>query len=393
MKLNSLLIICIISLHIFFSCNNKSNVGSDPSEELIEIDTLIPEIKVLISQKETAVANLISGKDKSFFDSIITISDDYWNDFSSKIDNDFEKIYNDRLVHMSDWSNTDFISNSIDTSLVLYPFSGPDFLHVNYLYPNANEYILLAREKVGSFPDWKEIDQNLAEDFLDNTTYFLRDVTLKSFFLTNNMKSDIEEKSKIPGVVSSLYWLLSRTGHQIVSMKYVTINEGGKVIERSGETKLDGVQINFIKAGTENIKKVTYFSCDISDGGFSKRNPELLKYLNNIRDCNTYVKAASYLMHYSFFSEIRNLVLEKSMTIFQDDTGIPYRYVNNDSWSVRHFGSYVKPVSNFAEDYDILYQKDLIDLYKNNEPEKLPFSLGYHWISDYQNQMFMIKEK
>ena len=144
MQLNSFSIICIISLHIFFSCNNKSNVGSNPSEELIEIDTLIPERKILISQSETAVANLIAGKDKSFFDSIITISDDYWNDFSSKIDNDFEKIYNDRLVHMSDWSNTDFISNSIDTSLVLYPFSGPDFLHVNYLYPNANEYILLA---------------------------------------------------------------------------------------------------------------------------------------------------------------------------------------------------------------------------------------------------------
>jgi len=98
-------------------------------------------------------------------------------------------------------------------------------------------------------------------------------------------------------------------------------------------------------------------------------------------------------MHYSFFSKIRNVILENSLTIFQDDTGIPYKYVNNENWSVRHFGSYVKPPSNFAEDYDTLYQQDMVNLYKNNESEKLPFSLGYHFPTNRQNQMLLTRNK
>ena len=53
---------------------------------------------------------------------------------------------------MSKWSDSSFIDKSIDTSLVFYPFSGPDFLHSYYLYPNANEYILLALEDIGNIP-------------------------------------------------------------------------------------------------------------------------------------------------------------------------------------------------------------------------------------------------
>ena len=35
---------------------------------------------------------------------------------------------------MSNWVDTSFISKSIDTCLVFYPFSGPEFLH-KFFYP------------------------------------------------------------------------------------------------------------------------------------------------------------------------------------------------------------------------------------------------------------------
>ena len=252
-----------------------------------------------------------------------------------------------------------------------------------------------------SIPDFKDIGEDKTIDYLNNTTHFLRDVTFKSFFLTNNMKADIEENFTIPGVISSLYWMLSRTNHQIVKVEGVSIDENGILVPKQDSDQLDGIRFHFIKNGDKKIKKLTYFCCDISNPGFTNKNPQLLSYLQSIRSCNTYVKAASYLMHYPSeirttflnFSNIRNVVLDKSLTIFQDDTGIPYKYVNNENWSVRHFGSYVKPPSNFSEDYDILYQQDMINLYKNNKSEKLPFSLGYHWVSDKQNQMLLTRHK
>jgi hypothetical protein len=253
------------------------------------------------------------------------------------------------------------------------------------------------------------------------------------------MQIDIKEEEKISGVLSSLYWFLSRTDHQLINVervtldshgklisrdkedgldgvnkpfdagngtqtiaetfdmskgleKRVTLDSHGKLISRDKEDGLDGVRFHFVKKGEKDIKRLTYFSCDISDDGFEEDNPELLIYLNNMRECNTFVKSASYLMHYRSFKNIRNVVLDKSLSIFQDDTGLPYKYVNNDDWNIRCFGSYVKPIKDFEKNYEIIYQYDLAKRYKE-DTEKLPFSLGYHWRdASEQNQMLMIKQ-
>ena len=382
----SLIVFCVAQNNTSTKTNNPTDVDTITRETMI-----IEDLKIDILQ--SSIADLLSGRSKSYFDPILFLSDSFWTEYSNGISEDYDKIKTDRFDHMNSWSDDNFINSEVDTSLVLYPFSGPDFLHVYFLYPNANEYIFLAREKVGSIPDFKKIGEAATMNYLKKTTHFLRDVTFKSFFFTNNMKADIEQDFIVPGVISSLYWMLSRTNHRIIKVERVSIDENGALIPKQDNDQLDGIKFHFIKKGDNKIKKLTYFSCDISDGGFRTKNPQLLSYLQSIRSYNTYVKAASYLMHYSFFSEIRNVILENSLTIFQDDTGIPYKYVNNENWSVRHFGSYVKPPSNFAEDYHILYQQDIVNLYKNNQSEKLPFSTGYHFPTNRQNQMLLTRNK
>ena len=96
------------------------------------------------------------------------------------------------------------------------------------------------------------------------------------------MKLDIKKEEKISGVLSSLYWFLSRTDHQIVNMRRVTINKNGEVEVKLEEKGLDGVRFHFVKKGERIVKKLTYFSCDISDDGFEEENPELLVFLNNV---------------------------------------------------------------------------------------------------------------
>ena len=346
---------------------------------------------VAIDTFHTSLGYLISGQERSYFDTIIEIEDNFWKDFSENINKDYEEINNKRLQKMATWSSTSFIDTDIDTTLVFYPFSGPDFLHANFLYPNANEYILLALEKVGEVPNLRLLDQEQTEEYLENINMFLRDIYLRSYFITKHMKIDIEKQNKVPGVLSSLYWFLSRTNHQIVRLERVTIDKDANVVIKEKSTGLDGVRFHFIKEGETKVKKLTYFACDISDDGFEEDNPELLSYLLKMRSCNTFVKSASYLMHYRSFSTIRDIILSHSLTIFQDDTGIPYKYFSDSDWNIRCFGTYVKPIPDFEKNYDILYQKDLARRY-NQGSERLPFSLGYHWRdASEQNQMLIIQ--
>ena len=396
-NIKTLLVILFHSTFAFQSCNVKKSPVSNASINYPELDTTFQTSdkdinNVFIDTFQTSLANFISGMDKSYYDSILSIDSDFWDEFTGKINEDFSKIEHRRLMKMFEWSQSSFIDKSIDTSLVFYPFSGPDFLHAHYLYPNANEYILFALEDVGDIPNLKDLDSESTKQYLKNTNNFLRDIYLRSYFITKNMQKDINKEKKVPGVLSTLYWFFSRTDHQIVNVERITLDSNGKLISRDDiDDGIDGVKFSFVKKGEKNIKRLTYFSCDISDKGFEKKNPELFLYLQNIRKCNTFVKSASYLMHYKSFKKIRDIVLDKSLSIFQDDTGVPFKYVDNEDWNIRCFGAYLKPIKDFEKNYNILYQKDLASRYKEST-EKLPFSLGYHWkdISE-QNQMLITR--
>ncbi|MFN7329471.1 MAG: hypothetical protein ACK5UP_08195, partial [Bacteroidota bacterium] len=122
-----------------------------------------------------------------------------------------------------------------------------------------------------------------------------------------------------------------------------------------------------------------------------KDRPGFVKFVNNLAPFNSFVKSASYLMHKDAFTKIKDLLVSNSHAIFQDDTGMPYRYVKNKlNWKGTFFGEYVKPVKDFSSE---LYQTDLDSAYRASKAQPLPFSLGYHWSTKKQNYMLFSKEK
>src|SRR5262245_29562313 len=44
-------------------------------------------------------------------------------------------------------------------NIMLYMFSGPDFLYATSFFPNASSYVLTGLEPVGSVPNWVRLDQ------------------------------------------------------------------------------------------------------------------------------------------------------------------------------------------------------------------------------------------
>jgi hypothetical protein len=80
-------------------------------------------------------------------------------------------------------------------------------------------------------------------------------------------------------------------------------------------------------------------------------------------------------MHEGHFDTVRSFLLSDSLTIVEDDSGIPVKYLTPDKWSLRFFGSYTEPINLFKQ----YYQPELRQFYQASSPKSLTFSFGYQW--------------
>tara|TARA_Y100000385_G_C13089072_1_gene637839 strand:- start:234 stop:1436 length:1203 start_codon:yes stop_codon:yes gene_type:complete len=386
------LIIAICSCEL--SEQSKKGPEVDPQRENTDVDKDISSV-VPIDTFHNALAQLISGIDRSYFSNESNLDSTYWTRYHKQVNTAFSKIKETRLDPMQQWMNGVSLDKIADTSLLFYPFSGADFLHAYYLFPEANDYLLLAQEKIGDIPDINSMKSNEVANYLNAVDQSLLDIYKRSYFITKRMKNDTKDGAELNGLLPLFYWFIARTDHEIVDVSDIFVDSASvlkqkKITTESSEGFIEGVKFLFRKKGSEKVKSMTYFSCDISNNGFEK-NPEFKQYLSSIRPCNSFVKSASYLMHYKTFNEIKDLTLQKSKSILEDDTGIPYKYFDALQWDINLYGVYVMPVKDFSENR---FQEDLSEAYLEEDKYRgeLSFSLGYHWGTQAQNQMLYVKK-
>jgi hypothetical protein len=401
-------IIVLFLVTFIYSCGPSGKAHSETEAEaqpeteltndslfLIPVDTFANVTVEPIDTFHNALAQLISGMDLSYFSNEVDIDSAYWNKYHNQVGTAFSKMEERRLVPMQKWMDSISSDNINDTSLLFYPFSGADFLHAYYLFPEANDYVLMAKEKIGDIPDINSMKSDEVENYLDAVDQSLIDIYKRSYFITKRMRNDTRSGGELNGLLPLFYWFIARTDHEIINVSSVFVDSSSVLKEKSINTKLpanriEGVKFIFRKVGSDKVKSMTYFDCDISNDGFIE-NPEFKKYLNAVRPGNSFVKSASYLMHYNSFSDIREMVQQKSQSILEDDTGIPYKYFDSLKWEINLYGLYVNPVKDFSQSR---FQTDLNRAYTHADKYrgKLPFSLGYHWGTQKQNQMLYIKK-
>ena len=379
-------------LSSFFAVVLISSCGnSDPKEKIGTQNGGSNQVRFEIKPDEVfdGFAKLISGNIEKIPSNV---DQSYYDSFSKQLNQKLVEIEKSRLSPLTNWNETALKRNAkSDTTSVFYPFSGGDFLHVNSLYPNANHYVMMAQESVGSIPDLSKMDKVQTKEYIKAADFILRDIYAKSYFITMNMIKDTKS-SPVNGMLPVLLWSVSKTGHTVTSVEELTVDESGKKSYspfKVGVNSAKAVRITFGNPEKGILKTLTYYSCDISNSGIEK-DKALAATLKAIPPSNCFVKSASYLMHYETFTTIRNTVLDKAIYLVQDDTGIPYKYFNKTKFKMELYGNYVKPVSDFSAN---LYQKDMVEAYKTKEyVGVLPFSLGYHWQTKDQNQMIAIKK-
>lgn len=303
-----------------------------------------------------------------------------WMNFSETLGKNWADLDTKRLQPMKTWADAEMAETNTTTKVLFYPFGGPDFLTAFLLFPKVDAYVLLGLEFVGKLPDFEQaIPQHIAT-YTENLLAALSDFFNKSYFITKNMNATLTD-NKVDGVLPVICFFLEKTGHKIVGIKRSELLEKGELLEadmavpKKRFRRPYGVRIDFVTNGSDRVRTVHYFSCDLVDDAFRKDSP-LYLYLNNLPFETSFIKSASYLMHYREFSNIRNMVLAKSRFVLEDDTGIPYRYFPAKDWEAQLYGEYIKPVSDFAG----VEQKDLKEAYADPaRVKKLPFHLGYHW--------------
>jgi hypothetical protein len=270
---------------------------------------------------------------------------------------------------------------------LLYMFSGPDFIHAEAFFPNADTYVLSGLEPVGQVPDLTRMPRASIAYSLGSIESSLATVLSWSFFITRNMKSQLHA-GRVYGVLPILYVFLARAGKTVQEVALVDLDEQGNVrpddpAHRSGAR---GMRINF--AGSDGRPRTLYyFTTNLDNDGV--RTSGFLKFCATLGPADSFLKSASYLPHKGAFSAVRDFLIAQSVTVVQDDSGIPLASFPRDKWKFRPFGRYVGPIAIFYQHY----QGRLSELYRRGHATPIDFGIGYRWRRQESNLLVAEKIK
>ncbi|MGZ5190188.1 MAG: hypothetical protein ACXWCZ_04155 [Flavisolibacter sp.] len=355
----------ILVTSVLTSCSPSSTVKTGELKQ----DTVVPQIvidkerndsiesaqHIVIKTNDTlnALANIMSGiADTSSIYQYVQNTADF-KSFSKNFDKRWNTYDSTRLMNLRKFRENEISKVVKPQSTLFYPFSGPDILHAQAFFPEADQYVLIGLEPVGSLPEFKREEIDSLDTYFSKVNTSLNAILKFSFFRTQSMKNDLKNE-EVDGTLHLLFLFLKRTGNELCSAKPITMDSSGTVIYVNSfadlkklKTNTRGVEIKFVN-DDKQLKSLYYFSLNAADGGL-KANKGFMTYLKNMGTVNTYLKGASYLMHKNYFSKVRNVILDQSQHVVQDDSGIAFHYFEEDDqnwgysffWTVSKANSYV----------------------------------------------------
>jgi hypothetical protein len=312
--------------------------------------------------------------------------DSQWITHSNAMNTSFNRLDQRQINNIRIWRAEVLAPVTQSSRVCLYLFGGPDFLYANAFFPDASTYVLQGLEPVESIPDLLTLPIQSLESTLQNIEISLNPVLNFSYFETKDMRTDFS-RSQLKGVLPIIFVFIARTGMEISRVDYISLgSNGGLITGFRGSVR--GARILLVDPATQAQKTLYYFSSDLSDG-FLKGNPAVLRFCEHLGPANSFLKAASYLMHQNSFNTVRTWLLQVSASILQDDSGIPIRDLTADRWTLRVFGSYPGPIELFKN----YYQPELRQYYATSNPKPLTFGFGYQINSRTSTLMLTVRKR
>ncbi len=297
-----------------------------------------------------------------------------WQQHARHFNSAFGNLDRNQFSKIRAWTSAKLTAPS---PVLFYMFSGPDFLYANAFFPNATTYVLSGLEPVGPIPDLLRLPRGSIGEALRHIEGSLGTILTISFFKTHDMRMTLGA-SRVSGTLPLLYVFLARSGKTIRDVSLIKLDDQGVAQPQNAPTSpgmrnpAHGVKIVF--TGNDGSEQTLYyFGTNVANDGFKVSG--FAKFCDRLGTGDAFVKSASYLLHSSNFSDVRNFLLQHANLVLQDDTGIPVSYFDPNKWQLRPFGRYTGPISIFARNY----QPKLTQLFQRGRAEQLNFGLGYQW--------------
>ncbi len=255
---------------------------------------------------------------------------------------------------------------------LLYMFSGPDYLYARNFFPDARTYVLAGLEPPGRMIRLNNLSPEDRQRGLDSLRDSLRTILDASFFITADMLKDLQGHA-FSGVLPLLYVFLARSGMEITDVKHLGLTEDGGTVTLPAPARVrpNGIEISFHDREKQTDRTLFYFSIDLSNAGLI--DGAFVRFIERQGTADAFFKSASYLPHAENFLRIRSTVMQQSVRILQDDTGVPLAAYDQAVWQVTPFGRYTRPIPMF----DYMHQPALTRLFERGSPAPVNFRLGY----------------
>jgi hypothetical protein len=256
---------------------------------------------------------------------------------------------------------------------VFYPFSGPDFVTVAQMFPEAERYVLVAIQPAGEIVDTRTMNPMAAIAFKAKFNLEWMKFGYLGFFRTLDLNENTAStKTRLTStpVMMAFAAALGFRVESVVPLRFNADTSEFGPVDAAAEKKWTSVRI----ALSKNERKVTldYISMDLSDG-FLKSHAAELNWIQKAAGNPTLLKAASHLLPKPYFSACRAAIVDSAPLLIQDETGLEYGDLKKMG-TVSLYGRFSGVFRLFNQNS----QRDLASAYlKAGQKSVLPFAFSY----------------
>lgn len=278
---------------------------------------------------------------------------------------------------------------------VVYPFGGGDLGSALVTFPDAREITTISLEHAGDPTRLARLDKKQLRAAL--AAYREASEGLLALYDSTSENMRKLERGGIPGQLSFHITGMAALGFEPVSLKFVTLDPGGKVhyltaaeidalagkkarkvkggwVDTDFSEAFSHMELTFRKAGDPRAPLIVHrhFAANLANAAF-KGSP-LHDHLIAKGKFAAMTKAASYLLWLDGFSEIRDLLLASMVWMASDSTGVPPRFAKKAGFIQITYGTFTGP---FLEEADKPTGEAMAKLWASQPHRKLSFRYGY----------------
>lgn len=292
--------------------------------------------------------------------------------YSLSIEKAWQKVQRSKINPILSFSDS-FLPEHAEIKTLFYPFAGGDFLYAKTFFPAADTIIMVGLEPAGSWFSLDSLSNSRRLNYLSELNQSLFFSNELGFFRTLSMEKELKQPL-LDGTLHPILFYLTRMGNRVHKIEKGILSPEGSLISVSDTVGHQVIRMEYFSSDSSAKKVLYYISQDLSNAGL-KANPGFEKFIRNQADFGVFLKAASYLLHQSDFSSIRNIILEKSHSLLQDDSGIPLKWLRENYPKIKVYGEYTRTIPLFNS----FYQEDLKTLFQDSAQVKNPgFIIGYN---------------